>query len=227
MGRPRSLRDVKDSILIYVSATPTSPVPTSSLYIQQTFPQHWLCASNCLCHRDHIVNCQTDMILPLKSLVSSRQDRLENTSFKVILLNILIAVPETKQGLRRRISVEVWAEGSGPFLAGLFREWPQRRWHLSWDSHDEMMLVSKVGKPRVLEELRDLRRQAKKKGFIKQKKKLFPFLHKLHGRHDLAYMEEEAFLSFRRMNHRRTRMEVENKKLFQLSRWEVMAAWAK
>ena len=45
------------------------------------------------------------MILPLKSLASSRIDGLENTSFKVILSNILSAVPETKQGLRRRISV--------------------------------------------------------------------------------------------------------------------------
>lgn len=37
------------------------------------------------------------MILPLKSLASSRIDGLENTSFKVILSNILIAVPETKR----------------------------------------------------------------------------------------------------------------------------------
>lgn len=52
------------------------------------------------------------MILPLKSLASGRIEGLENTSFKVILSNILIAMQGTKQGLRRRISVGGWGIGT-------------------------------------------------------------------------------------------------------------------
>lgn len=60
------------------------------------------------------------MILPLKSSASSRIEGLENTSFKVILSNVLIAMQGTKQGLRRRISVEGW--GIGTIFSGVAQE---------------------------------------------------------------------------------------------------------
>lgn len=43
MGRPRSLRDVKYSILIYVSATPTSPVPTFIIHTTDISPALTVC----------------------------------------------------------------------------------------------------------------------------------------------------------------------------------------
>ena len=43
MSRPRSLRDVKDSILIYVSATPTSPVPTFIIQTTNVSPALSMC----------------------------------------------------------------------------------------------------------------------------------------------------------------------------------------
>lgn len=153
------------------------------------------------------------MILPLKSLASSRIDGLENTSFKVILSNILIAVPETKQGLRRRISVGGWGIRtifSWVAQGGLSEEVTFKLRLSWWDDAGQ----ARCGKAESARGTERPEKTGKKKGFIKQKKKPFPPFAQVPGGKTWSSLHgRRAFLSFRRMNHGRTGMEVEKQEV--------------
>ena len=167
------------------------------------------------------------MILPLKGLASSRIEGLENPSFKVILSNILIAMQGTKQGLRRRISVGSWGIGtifSWVAQGGLSEEVTFKLRLLWWDVAGQ----ARCGKAESARGTEGPEKTGKKKGLIKQTKKPFPPFAQVPGRKAWSSLPgRRVFLSFRRMDHRRTEWEQKNKKLFQLSRREVMVVWGK